>query len=265
MTMQSSVVHAELFEPMREAVAEAGRLAHSMFRNNVRSWNKENQSPVSEADLAVDAFLRERLTALNPAIGWLSEETADAPERLARDLIWIVDPIDGTRSFVAGREDWAVCAALVQKGRPIAAAVELPATGESFAAVAGGGATRNGSPIAASRRAEISNANVARPAMLNAAAERAGMAIAPARIHSIAVRLSRVATGELDGALAGRNAHDWDLAAPDLLVHEAGGKMTDAAGLVPVYNRATPIHGALIAAGSELHPLLVSALAASLK
>jgi myo-inositol-1(or 4)-monophosphatase len=79
------------------------------------------------------------------------------------------------------------------------------------------------------------------------------------------VRLSRVATGELDGALAGRNAHDWDLAAPDLLVHEAGGKMTDAAGLVPVYNRATPIHGALIAAGSELHPLLVSALAASLK
>jgi myo-inositol-1(or 4)-monophosphatase len=264
MTMQSAVVRAELFEPMRAAVTEAGRLALSMFRNNVRSWNKENKSPVSEADLAVDAFLRERLTAIDPAIGWLSEETADAPERLARNLIWIVDPIDGTRSFVAGREDWAVCAALVEQGRPILAAVEVPATGESFAAFKGGGATRNGVAITASRRREISNANVARPAMLNPAAERAGLAVAPPKIHSIAVRLSRVATGELDGALAGKNAHDWDLAAPDLLVHEAGGRMTDAAGLVPVYNRAIPVHGALIAAGNEMQPLLVSALAASL-
>lgn len=265
MTMQSSIARANLFEPMREAVAEAGRLAFSMFRNNVRSWNKENQSPVSEADLAVDKFLRERLTAIDPAIGWLSEETADAPERLNRDLVWIVDPIDGTRSFVAGREDWAVCAALVERGRPIVSVVELPATGESFAAIAGRGATRNGQPIRAAHGVSIEKAKVARPANLNPAAEAAGIPEAPPRIHSIAVRLSRVATGELDGALAGRNAHDWDLAAPDLLVHEAGGKMTDAAGIMPVYNRAIPVHGALIAAGSELHPLLVSALAASLQ
>jgi myo-inositol-1(or 4)-monophosphatase len=265
MKTQSPLMHAELFEPMREAVAEAGRLAHSMFRNNVRSWHKENKSPVSEADLAVDRLLRERLTALDPSIGWLSEETADAPARLERDRIWIVDPIDGTRSFVAGREDWAVCAALVEGGRPVAAVVELPATGESFSAAKGRGASRNGKPILAARQLALENAKVARPAMLNEAAARAGMPVPPPRIHSIAVRLSRVASGELDGALAGKNAHDWDLAAADLLVHEAGGKMTDAAGLVPVYNRAIPIHGALIAAGSELHPLLVSALAASLK
>ena len=170
-----------------------------------------------------------------------------------------------TRSFVAGREDWAVCAALVEKGRPVAAVVECPATSESFAAIAGRGATRNGVPIVASHHVKIENARVARPATLNEAAEQAGMPAPPPRIHSIAVRLSRVATGELDGALAGKNAHDWDLAAPDLLVHEAGGTMTDAAGIVPVYNRAIPVHGALIAAGSELHPLLVSALAASLK
>lgn len=264
MTTQSLIARAELFEPMRAAAAEAGRLALSMFRNNVRSWNKENQSPVSDADLAVDAFLRERLTAIDPSIGWLSEETADAPERLARDLIWIVDPIDGTRSFLAGREDWAVCVALVEKGRPVAAAIELPATSESFAAWKGRGATRNDKAIMAGRRLHLENATVARPAMLNEAAASAGIAAAPPRIHSIAVRLSRVATGELDGALAGKNAHDWDLAAPDLLVHEAGGRMTDAAGLVPVYNRAIPVHGALIAAGSELHPLLLSALAASL-
>jgi myo-inositol-1(or 4)-monophosphatase len=256
--------HAEILRPLREAVAEAGKLALSKFRNNVRAWNKENASPVSEADLAVDNFLRERLTGLDPAIGWLSEETVDVPERLMKERVWIVDPIDGTRSFIQGREDWAVCAALVERGRPVAAAVELPATGESFAAFEGGGATRNGQRIFVSAKAETASAAIARPAKLNAAIVSLGNPVEVPRIHSIAVRLSRVATGEVDAALASAHANDWDLAAPDLLVHEAGGKITDAGGRVPVYNLASHIHGALIAAGRELHPKLVSALAGSL-
>lgn len=250
---------------LQAAVAEASKLALSKFRNNVRTWNKENASPVTEADLAVDNFLRERLTGIDPAIGWLSEETVDVPERFLKERVWIVDPIDGTRSFVAGREDWAVCAALVEKGRPVAAVVELPATGESFAAIKGGGATRNGQRIFASTAAEFVHAAIARPVKLNSVVADAGNRVETERIHSIAVRLSRVATGEIDGALAGKNANDWDLAAADLLVHEAGGKMTDVEGRIPVYNLVTHIHGALIAAGSELHPRLVSALGASLK
>ena len=120
MTSLSDTAHAEILHALREAVSEAGKLALSKFRNNVRTWNKENASPVTEADLAVDNFLRERLTGLDPAIGWLSEETVDVPERLTKERLWIVDPIDGTRSFVAGREDWAICAALVERGRPVA-------------------------------------------------------------------------------------------------------------------------------------------------
>lgn len=265
MTSQPETLHAEILYPLREAVAEAGKLALSKFRNNVRAWNKENASPVSEADLAVDHFLRERLTAIDPAIGWLSEETVDVPERLMKERVWIVDPIDGTRSFIAGREDWAVCAALVECGRPVAAAVELPATGESFAAIRGGGATKNGQKILASTKANVASAAIVRPAKLNAAFLTLGNPIEVSKIHSIAVRLSRVASGEIDGALVSANANDWDLAAPDLLVHEAGGKITDAEGRVPVYNLASHIHGALIAAGSELHPRLVSALAGSLR
>jgi myo-inositol-1(or 4)-monophosphatase len=265
MNLQPDALHAEILKPLQAAVVEAGRLALSKFRNNVRAWNKENASPVSEADLAVDNFLRERLTGIDPAIGWLSEETVDVPERLMKDRVWIVDPIDGTRSFLAGREDWAVCAALVERGRPIAAVVELPATGESFAAIKGGGATKNGQKIFASVKAELTSAAIAWPAKLNAAFATLGNSVEVPRIHSIAVRLSRVASGEIDGALTSANANDWDLAAPDLLVHEAGGKMTDAGGRVPVYNLASHIHGALIAAGSALHPKLVSALAGSLK
>jgi myo-inositol-1(or 4)-monophosphatase len=265
MTSQPDALRADILRPLQAAVAAAGRLALSMFRNNVRAWNKENASPVSEADLAVDNFLRERLTGIDPSIGWLSEETADVPERLLKERLWIVDPIDGTRSFIAGREDWAVCAALVERGRPIVAAIELSATGESFAAIKGGGATKNGQKISVSTKAELVSAAIARPAKLNAAIASLGNSLEVPRIHSIAVRLSRVASGEIDAALASANANDWDLAAPDLLVHEAGGKMTDAGGRLPVYNLASHIHGALIAAGSELHPKLVSALAGSLK
>jgi myo-inositol-1(or 4)-monophosphatase len=265
MTSLPDAVHAEILHALRQAVTEASELALSKFRNNVRTWNKENASPVTEADLAVDNFLRERLTGLDPAIGWLSEETVDAPERLMKERLWIVDPIDGTRSFVAGREDWAICAALVERGRPVAAVVELPATGESFAAIKGGGATKNGQKISASTKAEAESAAIARPAKLNAAFAALGNPVRVPRIHSIAVRLSRVASGEIDGALAAANANDWDLAAADLLVHEAGGKITDAEGRIPVYNLAAHIHGALIAAGSALHPRLVSALAGSLQ
>ncbi len=265
MSSQADALHAEILRPLQAAVADAGKLALSKFRNDVRSWNKANASPVSEADLAVDNFLRERLTGIDPAIGWLSEETVDVPERLMKERLWIVDPIDGTRSFIAGREDWAICAAMVERGRPVAAAVELPATGESFAAVRGGGATRNGQRIFVSVRTELAAAAVARPAKLNSALAPLGNTTEVPRIHSIAVRLSRVATGEIDGALVSANANDWDLAAPDLLVHEAGGKVTDAGGNLPVYNLATHIHGALIAAGGALHPKFVSALAGSLK
>lgn len=265
MTPEPSEIHEQILRPLQEAVREAGKLALSKFRSDVRTWNKANASPVTEADLAVDMFLRERLTGIDPAFGWLSEETVDVPERLLKDRVWIVDPIDGTRSFIAGREDWAICAALVERGRPIAACVELPATGESFAAVKGGGATKNGRSIRVSAAAELAAASIARPAKLNPAVAAVGNRVQIERIHSIAVRFSRVASGEIDAALAAGNANDWDLAAADLLVHEAGGRMTDAAGRVPVYNLATHIHGALIAAGRDLHPRLIAALGASLQ
>ena len=260
----TAAVPPELMRGLAGAVTESGALALKMFRDGVRTWTKANDSPVSEADLAVDARLYELLRPLAPQAGWLSEETADTPDRLERPLLWVVDSIDGTRSFIAGLPDWTIVAALVEHGRPVAAAIFAPATGELFLATAGGGATRNGAPIAAPTTSSLDGARIAGSrSIVDRLARRYKVEKLP-RIHSLALRLVRVATGEADAALAAAHAHDWDIAAADLILQEAGGSLTEFDGGVPRYNRPEPLHGALAAAGRAMHPALLDALADSL-
>jgi myo-inositol-1(or 4)-monophosphatase len=257
----------EAVDPARAAeclaisVREAGSLALSMFGRPLKNWTKGVSSPVSEADIAVDTLLRERLGAAGPAIGWLSEESTDDPARLKFRFVWIVDPIDGTRGYIAGLPDWAVSAALVENGRPIAACLFAPVTDEFFMAVAGCGATRNGAPIAASQGADLASVRFAGPKNF---LERLGTITPPftisPRLHSLALRIARVAQGAIDAAIAGGNSHDWDLAAADLLVHEAGGAITPFSGEPLRYNCPVPRHGMLVAAGRERHAALVELL-----
>jgi myo-inositol-1(or 4)-monophosphatase len=246
---------AALAQALAATVREAGALAMKSFKSSVKSWLKEGDSPVSEADLAVDALLRERLAATGAADGWLSEETEDVPARLTADRVWIVDPIDGTRAFLANRDDWCVSVALAEKGRPIVAAIYAPSTDELFLAAAGGGATHNGRPICATDGSSLEHARVAGPDRRLARLAPFGIVAEP-KVHALALRVSRVAQGSLDIALAGPNSSDWDLAAADLLVHEAGGALTTLAGETLVYNRPKPKHSALFAAGRDRHQAL---------
>src|SRR5215510_11757964 len=173
------------------------------FRQPLRQWIKRESSPVSEAD----------------------------PARLEAENVWSVDPIDGTRAYLAGQDDWTVSAALSVRGRPVLGAIFAPVTQELFLAVAGSGATRNGAPITASPGRDVAGMKVVGPK--RHISWLAGLnvdAIVVPRIGSIALRLARVAQGVLDVAFAGGNSHDWDLAAADLLVHEAGGALTTTAG-----------------------------------
>jgi myo-inositol-1(or 4)-monophosphatase len=234
------------------AVREAGALALTWFRAPVKNWLKNGQSPVSEADLAVDALLRERLEAAGLGCGWLSEETDDDQARLTADKVWIVDPIDGTRGFLAGLPDWSISVALAEAGRPILAALYAPVTDELFLASAGGGATHNGQAITVTQGDALAGARVAGPERRLARLAGLGIVAVP-KVHSLALRIAWVADGRLDMALAGPNGQDWDLAAADLLVHEAGGMLTTLAGETLVYNRPTPTHGALLAAGRGRH------------
>jgi myo-inositol-1(or 4)-monophosphatase len=249
-------------ERLAAAVKEAGAIALKFFRGPLKSWTKgEGDSPVTDADIAANELLHRRL--VSDGDGWLSEESDNDPTRLAARRVWVVDPIDGTRAFIAGREDWSISAALVVDGRPVVAALYVPVSDELFLATAGGGAMRNDAPIQASVGGSLDGARIAGPKrMLERIARSGPEIVAMPRVHSLALRLARVANSELDAALAGGNGHDWDLAAADLLVHEAGGMMTALDGKALTYNRPDPIHGVLIAAGRERHAALVDLMRA---
>jgi myo-inositol-1(or 4)-monophosphatase len=242
---------------LEAGVREAGALALSMFGKPVDNWTKgEAQSPVSEVDIAVDNLLRERLR--DDDIAWLSEESVDDPVRLEARYVWVVDPIDGTRAYIGGLPDWSVSAALVENGRPVAACLFAPVSEEFFSAVTGAGATRNGSAITVSNGTDLTQARIAGPKRL---LERL-QAVSPPftvmpRTHSLALRLARVADGTFEAAFAGGNSHDWDLAAADLLVHEAGGALSPFGGGSVTYNCPVPRHGMLVAAGKARHAALL--------
>jgi myo-inositol-1(or 4)-monophosphatase len=250
-----------LFRQLETAVREAGALALRAFRTPLKTWNKGKGSPVSETDIAVDTLLRQRLTEAEPSFGWLSEESADDLSRLSARCVWIVDPIDGTRAYIAGHADWTISAALVEDGRPVLAAVFAPVDDEMFLAAAGAGATCNGVPIKASTGNALAGAQVAGPKhQLERLAKLWPEIIPIPRIHSLALRLARVAQGQIDVAFANGDGRDWDLAAADLLVHEAGGELTTMAGGTLTYNRANPVHGALVAAGCSRLRALIAVL-----
>ena len=114
---------AEDLELLRSAAVSAGLIAASFFRRDLKTWTKENASPVTEADITVDRYLHNALTAARPTYGWLSEESADNPERLERRRVFIVDPIDGTRGFIRGEDSWTVSLAIAEDGVAVAGVV----------------------------------------------------------------------------------------------------------------------------------------------
>jgi myo-inositol-1(or 4)-monophosphatase len=258
-------IPAALLAAARDSVAEAGRMALAHFRPGARTSAdvrfKEGGSPVTDADLAVDRFLRDALTALAPDFGWLSEETADSPARLGRRRVWVVDPIDGTRAFARGDPDWTVAVGLVEDGRPVAGFVFAPAMEEFFEALPGAGALMNGRPILVTARETVAGAVLAgpRPALEAVAASHGAVEMVP-KIHSLAYRIVRVAQGALDGGLAGGASNDWDLAAAHAVLAGAGGHLVGRSGEPPRYNRPSTVHEPLAAAG----PGLVGQLAAAL-
>ena len=243
---------------LRNTVREAGALALSLFRTELKNWTKGASSPVSEADIAVNELISGRLRSATPHYGWLSEESIDDEQRLAKKRVWIVDPIDGTRGYLAGREDWCISVALVEGTRPVLAAVFAPASDEFFFAERGQGTLLNGTPVDAMPGTAIDISRVAGPKPLIERLVRSSDEISPhPRIASLALRLCRVAHGWLDVAFAGGQSRDWDLAAADLIVQEANGKMTSLSGEAIQYNRREVTHGMLMAAGRDRHAFIV--------
>lgn len=241
-----------------ETVRDAGALAMRMQGTRLREWTKSGSSPVSEADIAANDLIAARLRAATPDYGWLSEESEDDPARLGKRFTWIVDPIDGTRGYLAGRADWCVSVALVRDAVPVLGAVFAPVTDEFFVAQRGAGAQLNGRNVQATAGTAIDFGRMAGPKpMIERLSDKGRDITLHPRIASLALRLCRVADGMLDAAFAGGASKDWDLAAADLIVHEADGRLTELAGDPILYNRRDVAHGTLIAAGRDRHADLV--------
>ena len=244
------------------AVREAGTIAMSFFRQDPKTWDKGDDDPVTEADLAIDRHLREALSGARPDYGWLSEESADDKSRLDRRAVWIVDPIDGTRAFVQGREHFSISVALTLDGAPVLAAVFAPATDEFYAASAGHGATCNGTTIRVSDRPDLSSARILTSrGIFNRLRHHAEMPDADWFYrNSIAYRLVLAAAGRYDASVTLSEKSEWDVAAGDLIVREAGSVATDMRGKPLVYNQPLPRLDSIVAAPPQLHGPLMTAI-----
>lgn len=239
---------------LERAAREAAQVVMGYFKRDPKSWKKHDVSPVSEADLASDDVLRGILTEARPGYGWLSEETEDSPDRLSREAVWIVDPIDGTNAFLNGRPDFTICAALVRGGEAVAGVVVNPVHEQVFAAIKGQGATCNGLPLTVARQDRLADARLlARSNVVKPDRWRTERSLQkPGYIGSLAYQLCVVAKDEWAAAVSVSPLHEWDVAAAGLILAEAKGVLTDQRGAGLSYNKPSPRIDGLVAAAPAL-------------
>jgi len=245
---------------LENIVREAGRIALAAWPgagHTVETWEKAPGNPVCAADLAVDTFLKRELGRLLPAAGWLSEETADDSARLGRGLIWLVDPIDGTRDFIRGRTGWAVSVALISERRPLIGMLAAPARDEEWIGISGQGSWRNGKRLQASNRKAFPGARV--PADSLPKEDRDLQMVA--KPNSIALRAAMVAADEADLLATLRWGFEWDIAAAALIAREAGAAISDAFGQPLNYNKRDPRAFGLLISAPGIHAAAVDRLA----
>jgi len=243
---------------LEDTVREAGTIARKFYGGDYKRWNKDGGSPVTEADLAVNKYLCDVLTAARPSYGWLSEENPDDPARLSKREVFIIDPIDGTVAFLKNRPHFTICAAVVIEGRPRCGVVYNPITDELYSAQSGHGAHRNGAAIQVGQQTQLEGC-----AMLG---DRTQFTTPPwpsmhvQNRNSIAYRLVLVADGSADASVSLTAKRDWDLAAADIILAEAGGRLTDANGTVLIYNKPVTKQASLVAANPVLHADILARL-----
>ena len=251
-------------ENLKTAALQAGKIALGYFDKNYKTWDKEaGAGPVTEADLEIDKFLKTFLLNCEPQYGWLSEETEDGSSRLTKSKVFIVDPIDGTRSFIAGDETWAHSLAVVENGIPMAAVIYLPKMDLLYTAEAGKGAFLNGDKISVSQNCELKDAEIlAKKSILSENIWKSGNpALFRQRYRpSLAYRLALVAEGKFDAMIALGRSWEWDICAGHLLVSEAGGSVTTNFGDEIVYNSKAGSSKGIIAGNPNIHKSVTNEL-----
>lgn len=238
------------------AARAAGEVVMAAFGTGAEVRYKNPEQPVTDADLAADRILHEMLLGERPDYGWLSEETRDSPTRLSRTRLWVVDPIDGTNSFVKGRAEFAICVGLVDDGKPVVGVVFNPASGELYHAVEGGGAFLNGAPLRVSSTDETGEARTLFASRWEMERGELDHFVEPWRVRpmgSTAYKMAKVADGTADVFVSSGPKNEWDVAAAAVIVTEAGGRVTGPAGEEFRYNQPNPAWRGVVASNGLLH------------
>lgn len=255
-----------LFDIPTEAIISAAREVGDAALGKWRSlrgggpldqWTKADASLVCEVDIETDQRLKAMLAAIDPEAGWLSEETADDSARLGCERIWCVDPIDGTRDFLRGREGWAVSIALIDRCQPVFGVLYAPARDELWVGHHGRGASLNGMTVRAGRRDSLSGARVPTTS-LPPLDQDLTMVHQP---NSIALRIAMVANDQADLLTTLRWGFEWDIAAAALIAREAGATVTDAFGERLRFNKRRAEAFGVIACVPGIHGAVVERLA----
>ena len=249
---------------LMEASRKAAEIALHHWKSDQKIIEKpDGAGPVSEGDLAVDAYLHKTLLAARPDYGWLSEETADTEHRLDKKRVFIVDPIDGTRSYIAGERTWALSLAVVEDGRPIAGVVYLPVRQKLYSSARGQGAFLNQNPIETSQRKEADGGTILAPkSNLDPMHWPNGVPDMTKHFRpSLAYRLSLIAEGRFDAMLTLRDTWEWDIAAGALIAAEAGARVTDSRGKRLELNGKRAKTSGVLLANPTLHASLARGMA----
>ena len=251
----------ETLQRIRVALDAACEVLARFTPGAIEHENKIGHDPVTEADRAVDAVLRN--TLLKEGEGWLSEEGPDDKTRLGKSRIWVVDPLDGTREFIAGVPEFCVSVALVEDGRPVAGGICNPVSNEKFMGSLQTGVTYNGKPVGSSQRTSLEGAVVLASRSELKRGDWKPFKRAPFKIRamgSVAYKLALVSAGLADATFTLRPKHEWDIAGGAALVLSSGGFVQTLEQTELRCNKEYPVLSGLIACGSFLRAELMTLL-----
>lgn len=238
-----------------EAARGAAAIIRRYYKTDLEVEMKGHDDPLTTADRESNACIQETIAAAFPDDGWLSEETADSTDRLAKRRVWIVDPLDGTKEFTQHIPEFCVCIALVEDGRPIVAVEINPAADRLYCAVRGQGATVNGAPARVSAQRDVAQAEV----LASRSEDKRGeWDVFKPRCNvvltgSVAFKLAEMSAGHGDATFTLTPKNEWDICAGSLLVEEAGGRVTGLDGEPLVFNQPSPLRPGMIASNGVLH------------
>ena len=246
-----------------EITKAAGVAIMGYYRSSFDVTDKSPDNPVTDADFAADKLLKEQLLAHLPSAGWLSEETVDSPDRLDKPLVWVVDPLDGTKEFVMGIPEFTVSVALVEQGKPILGVIYNPAAQELFYAEKGGEVWFNGRSVAVTPRNQLEGASIdaSRSERKRGEFEPFEQILTIRTMGSIAYKLARVAAGHCDATWSRGPKNEWDICAGVLLVEAAGGSVVDLDGAPFEFNRPRTLVNGIVANNGRLHQQIMTTLA----